>query len=660
MSSLACDDHYIYAAVTYSGTYRSSDNGASWVRKSNGLTDLNVGDIVVSGPNLCVGSVRGVFLSTDHGDNWSPISIPSAGSPRVLCMTKLDSIVVACSDSCDILRSTDNGETWSSKKSGCAYFTDLLPVGEKLYAATSGHGIYISDDYGASWALVSTGIFNTLGVSTLAVGYSQLHGTVLYAGTYSIGVWWSFDGGAHWEATGLHYYYISSMYVNGSTLLAGSEHWTLISRDYGANWTELKNELKGTTVSNFISRDSLLLAATSAGFAFSGDGASSWTFSNRGITSGMVQKIVACEKMLFAGTYGSGLFKSTNEGLSWEECGRGITAKDVRDIVECNGSVFVGTYGGGVFRSTNEGENWTAVNDGLTSKSVTTLAFRDTVLLAGTNGGSGVHLSTNMGLSWGPDSIGLTSTSVHRLMISGSTDFAGTFGGGLFRRSGSGGIWERVGVGLSDGHILALAELGSWIFCVNHRGVSWSSDAGSTWSDHNSGLPSWRCSDLCVKGADLFLGHSQGGVYSFLGAGTQWNSISSRLEWLDVRALGVNNRYLMAGTLGGGIWLRPLSEITGGIPLRADLPGNDPKLDQNYPNPFNPSTTIKFELPVSSMVRLGVYDILGREVSVLVNERKSAGVYEVRLDASGLSSGVYFYRIQAGDFTQTRKLLLVH
>lgn len=83
------------------------------------------------------------------------------------------------------------------------------------------------------------------------------------------------------------------------------------------------------------------------------------------------------------------------------------------------------------------------------------------------------------------------------------------------------------------------------------------------------------------------------------------------------------------------------------------------KLDQNYPNPFNPGTTIKYDLPMSSMERLSVYNMLGREVSVLVNGRKEAGYHEVKFDGAGLSSGVYFYRIQAGSFVETRKLLLV-
>lgn len=80
---------------------------------------------------------------------------------------------------------------------------------------------------------------------------------------------------------------------------------------------------------------------------------------------------------------------------------------------------------------------------------------------------------------------------------------------------------------------------------------------------------------------------------------------------------------------------------------------------QNYPNPFNPSTTIKYELPTGSHVTLSVYDILGREVSVLVNEKRDAGVHEVKFAGSGLSSGVYFYRMQAGSFLETKRLLLL-
>jgi hypothetical protein len=92
--------------------------------------------------------------------------------------------------------------------------------------------------------------------------------------------------------------------------------------------------------------------------------------------------------------------------------------------------------------------------------------------------------------------------------------------------------------------------------------------------------------------------------------------------------------------------------VTSAGPLKYELV-------QNYPNPFNPTTEINYRLPVASNVNLAVFDLLGRQVSVLVDERKDAGNHSVRFDASRLASGMYVYRLRAGDFVQTRKLLLL-
>ena len=86
---------------------------------------------------------------------------------------------------------------------------------------------------------------------------------------------------------------------------------------------------------------------------------------------------------------------------------------------------------------------------------------------------------------------------------------------------------------------------------------------------------------------------------------------------------------------------------------------NQFQLNQNYPNPFNPSTTISWQSPVGSWQTLKVYDMLGREVTTLVNEYKPAGGYEVEFDAASLSSGIYLYKLKSGDFIQTKKMILM-
>ena len=85
---------------------------------------------------------------------------------------------------------------------------------------------------------------------------------------------------------------------------------------------------------------------------------------------------------------------------------------------------------------------------------------------------------------------------------------------------------------------------------------------------------------------------------------------------------------------------------------------NEFKLFDNYPNPFNPTTIIRYSVPEVSFTSLKIYDALGNEVSVLVNEIKSAGTYDTEFNASNLSSGIYFYTLQAGSFSQTKKMLL--
>jgi len=95
-----------------------------------------------------------------------------------------------------------------------------------------------------------------------------------------------------------------------------------------------------------------------------------------------------------------------------------------------------------------------------------------------------------------------------------------------------------------------------------------------------------------------------------------------------------------------------VSNVANNIP-------NAYQLYANYPNPFNPTTMISYDIPTAGTVKLVVYDMLGREIETLVNQRQNAGKYGVMFDASRLASGIYFYRLEAGSFSATKKLMLL-
>ncbi len=94
--------------------------------------------------------------------------------------------------------------------------------------------------------------------------------------------------------------------------------------------------------------------------------------------------------------------------------------------------------------------------------------------------------------------------------------------------------------------------------------------------------------------------------------------------------------------------------------INADVSGpNSFALEQNYPNPFNPSTVIKYAVPQDGMVTLSIYNVLGQKVSTLVNQVQKAGRYDVTFDAGGLSTGIYFYKIESGNFSSVKKMMLI-
>ncbi|MBK7380039.1 MAG: T9SS type A sorting domain-containing protein [Ignavibacteriales bacterium] len=115
--------------------------------------------------------------------------------------------------------------------------------------------------------------------------------------------------------------------------------------------------------------------------------------------------------------------------------------------------------------------------------------------------------------------------------------------------------------------------------------------------------------------------------------------------------------YLYAGTRFNGVY-RTFQTLTDVEDQPAVYP-SEFLLEQNFPNPFNPGTKISWQSPAGSWQTLKIYDVLGNEIATLVNEYREAGSYEINFDASSFSSGVYYYQLKAGNFIETRKMILL-
>lgn len=146
-----------------------------------------------------------------------------------------------------------------------------------------------------------------------------------------------------------------------------------------------------------------------------------------------------------------------------------------------------------------------------------------------------------------------------------------------------------------------------------------------------------------------------------------WKSTDSGLNWFSIynhNAQELYSLHFINASTGyvcgdsGVVFKTTTGGVIGINPISTEVP-NDYLLYQNYPNPFNPTTNIKFAIPKASFVKLAVYDILGREVEILVNESLTPGTYEVKWDASKVSSGIYFYRLNAENFSDIRKMSFI-
>jgi hypothetical protein len=345
---------------------------------------------------------------------------------------------------------------------------------------------------------------------------------------------------------------------------------------------------------------------------------------------------------------------STDNGASWSWISPSLGNPMVSAFAVIGTNVFAGTVGG-TYRSTDSGVSWTRVDS---IPGADCFAVSRTYLFAA--GGARVFGSTDYGTRWTEVDSGLTD-GVRSLVVSRTNLFAGTAGSGVFLSTNNGTSWAQVNSGLTHRNIWSLAAYDTNIFAVTDSGGFVSTNCGTSWTPMESDLI--RMVILCLGGDGTNIIKAIGrrslpnGIFSSTNNGTTWIEADSGL-YLPVTCLTADATNLYAGT-NDGVWFRPVSELFTSVGTSSAQSPTAFELFQNYPNPFNPTTKIQFTIVNRQLTTIKVFDLLGKEVATLVNEVKEPGTYTVQFDGSKLPSGVYFYRLQAGNFVQTKRILLL-
>jgi hypothetical protein len=351
-----------------------------------------------------------------------------------------------------------------------------------------------------------------------------------------------------------------------------------------------------------------------------------------GLPSTSIQSISVIDSGIYLVT-NNGIFQSSDNGITWDPTNGGVMDTTYpTTLVKAGMNLVAGTQeNGAVYLSSDHGSTW--VNVGKDLPMVVALASDDSDVFASTRGG--IYLSTDGGLNW----LDLNDTLlVNAFAVSGPLVFAGRAQPGFPVSAPS-------------------PPLG---------GAFRSLDLGATWSTYDIGLPSYllytvpcpQVYTLALHGTEVYAG-ADSGVYISNIDGEGWTRIDNGLPRVTAQSIYVNDSSIFVGTESQGIWERPLSQVTSIVKKTGlNLPTSF-KLYQNYPNPFNPTTTIEFNLPRQTHVILDVYDALGRLVATLVDGVEAPGLHEIAFDGSRLPSGVYFYHLVTGTYSETGKALLL-
>ena len=357
------------------------------------------------------------------------------------------------------------------------------------------------------------------------------------------------------------------------------------------------------------------------------------------------------------------VLKTTNGGNSWTSLGVSCMIAQSPYFTDAN-TGYVAAYDT-LLKTTNAGAAWSRypINMGLVMFGLT--FYNSTIgYAAGINfppsSTAAVLKTTDAGVSWTPHAIPVPSHFHPNAIFCTSANTCYLAGGYALKTTDGGTTWNTMNTpNIADWSSVYFTSPTNGVIVGGNTGsgtIIRTTDGGTSWSTVYSATGFLSS----VFFADVNTGYAAGWA-----AGPALRTTNGGITWAPQTSpanSGIKWIHFPTPTTGYAVGNSGMIMKYTGPTDAPDEPAYLPThfaLGQNYPNPFNPSTTISYALPADAHVTLKVYDVLGREVRTLVNDDSKVGTYETRFDASGLASGVYLYRLQAGGFVQSRELVLM-
>jgi photosystem II stability/assembly factor-like uncharacterized protein len=394
---------------------------------------------------------------------------------------------------------------------------------------------------------------------------------------------------------------------------------------------------------------------------------SQWTVLSSGTGSNLKTVFFINSAMGFAGGSAGTMLKTTNGGINWQPLTSGLSV-DINSIHFYNSNTGLACANGGtIIMTTSAGTMWSPIPSGVTAN-LHSISFFDNNAGVCTGSNGTLMFSTNGGINWTVAEDGFLSTYYGIHMVTSTIAYAGgvnTIFQPLVAKTTNGGAnWTHSVFYLNgnEGNIRDMYFLSATEgFAVSNvwdgqGGISHTLSGGISWGTQL--IPKFLNS---VDFPTQFIGYAVGGdgfVTKSTNRGFSWTTQQSSTSAL-LRAVDFTDSLTGYAVGDGGVIIKTTNGgLTPVISISSEIP-KDYSLYQNYPNPFNPMTNIKFNIPNSGFVQVKVFDILGSETAQLVNEELLPRVYEVKWDASAYPSGVYYYRLVSGEFSETKKMILI-